>query len=154
MHCIDKYSQHSSIIWPVWLNGWVFVYELSGCGLHSSCSNLRFRFHACFEQGVCWHSGNCRVWIHSEMGKWHDKSILFFKTFSKWYIFNIYWFKKGLKLYIMYRGWWNEYLIIYSKYCSLNSIGDVIYTKLGKKWLRDSCTNSGWKIKVNNKGKF
>ena len=31
MHCTDKYSQHSSIIWPVWLNGWVFVYEVSGC---------------------------------------------------------------------------------------------------------------------------
>ena len=23
-HRTDKYSQHSSIIWPVWLNGWVF----------------------------------------------------------------------------------------------------------------------------------
>ena len=28
----DKYLQHNSIIWPVWLKGWVFVYELSGCG--------------------------------------------------------------------------------------------------------------------------
>ena len=28
MHCTDKYLQHSSIIWPVWLNSWVFVYEL------------------------------------------------------------------------------------------------------------------------------
>ena len=36
----DKYLQHSSIIWPVWLNGWVFIYELSGCGLESSCSHL------------------------------------------------------------------------------------------------------------------
>ena len=36
----DKYSQHSSIIWPVWLNGSVFVYELSGCGFESSCSHL------------------------------------------------------------------------------------------------------------------
>ena len=35
----DKYSQHSSIIWPVWLNGSVFVYELSGCGFESSCSH-------------------------------------------------------------------------------------------------------------------
>ena len=35
MHRTDKYSQHSSIIWPVWLNGWVLVYELSGCGLES-----------------------------------------------------------------------------------------------------------------------
>ena len=41
MHRTDKYSQHSSIIWPVWLNGCVFVYELSGCGFESSCSHLK-----------------------------------------------------------------------------------------------------------------
>ena len=34
-------SQHSSIICPVWLNSWVFVYELSGCRFPSSCSSLR-----------------------------------------------------------------------------------------------------------------
>ena len=28
MHCTGKNSQHSSIVWPAWLNGWVFVYEL------------------------------------------------------------------------------------------------------------------------------
>ena len=28
MNCTDKYSQHSSIIWPVWVNGSVFIYEL------------------------------------------------------------------------------------------------------------------------------
>ena len=39
----DKYSQHSSIIWPVWLNGWVFVYELSGCGFESRCSHLKLQ---------------------------------------------------------------------------------------------------------------
>ena len=49
MHRTDKYSQHSSIIWPVWLKGWVFIYELSGCGFESSCSDLNFRFRACFE---------------------------------------------------------------------------------------------------------
>ena len=27
MHRTDKYSQLKSVIWPVWLNGWVFVYE-------------------------------------------------------------------------------------------------------------------------------
>ena len=75
MHHTDKYSQHSSITWSVWLNGWVFVYELSGCGFESSCSHLNFRFCACFEQGVPWHSGNCRVWIHSETRTWHDKNI-------------------------------------------------------------------------------
>ena len=36
MHRTDKYSQHSSIIRPVWPNGRVFVYELSGCGFESS----------------------------------------------------------------------------------------------------------------------
>ena len=25
---------------PAWLNGWVFAYELSGCGFESSCSYL------------------------------------------------------------------------------------------------------------------
>ena len=75
MHRTDKYSQHSSIIWPVWLNGWVFVYELSGSGFESRCSHLTFRYGACFEQGVPWHSGNCRVWIHSQTRTWHDKKI-------------------------------------------------------------------------------
>ena len=36
----DKYSQHSSIIWPVWLNGWVIVYEVSDCGFESRSSHL------------------------------------------------------------------------------------------------------------------
>ena len=40
MHCTDTYSQHSSIIWPLWPSDWVFVYELSGCGFESSCSHL------------------------------------------------------------------------------------------------------------------
>ena len=71
----DKYSQYSSIIWPVWLNGWVFVCELSGCGLESRCSHLNFRFCASFEQGAPWHSGNYRVWIHAETRRWHDNNI-------------------------------------------------------------------------------
>ena len=29
MRRTDKYSQHSPLIWPVWLNGWVIVYELT-----------------------------------------------------------------------------------------------------------------------------
>ena len=32
---------HNHLVWPVWLNGWVFVYELSGCGFESSCSHLK-----------------------------------------------------------------------------------------------------------------
>ena len=40
MHRIDNSSQHSSIIWPVGLNGWVFVYERNGCGFQSCCCHL------------------------------------------------------------------------------------------------------------------
>ena len=53
----------------------MFVYELSGCEFESSCSHLNFRFCNCFEQGVPSHSGNYRMWIHSEMCTWHDKNI-------------------------------------------------------------------------------
>ena len=52
MHRADKYPKHKSIICPLSLNGWVFVYKLSDCGFQSRCSHLNFRFHACFEQGV------------------------------------------------------------------------------------------------------
>ena len=40
MNRTDKYSQHSPIIWPVWLNGWVFVYELSDCGFEFRWSQM------------------------------------------------------------------------------------------------------------------
>ena len=43
----------------VWLNGWVFVCELSGCGFNSCHLNLRYC--ACFEQKVPWHSSNHRM---------------------------------------------------------------------------------------------
>ena len=41
----------------------------------SRCSHINFRIHACFEQGVPWHSGNYRVWFHSETRTWHGKNI-------------------------------------------------------------------------------
>ena len=72
-------------IWPAWLNGWDFIYELSGSGFESNlvsslsfgycsgdevgfgsrCSHLNFRYCAFFKQRVPWHSGNYRMWIHS-----------------------------------------------------------------------------------------
>ena len=42
---------------PVWLNSYVFVHELSGCGFDSRCGHLNFRYRACFEQEVTRHSG-------------------------------------------------------------------------------------------------
>ena len=54
MHGTNNYLEHSSIIWLVWPNGWVFVYELSGSVFQSSCSHLNFRLRASFVQGVPW----------------------------------------------------------------------------------------------------
>ena len=36
---VPKRTLNYSTTWPVWLNGWVFVYELSGCGFESRCSH-------------------------------------------------------------------------------------------------------------------
>ena len=49
MHRTDKHSQHNSTIWPVWLNGWVFVYKLTGCVLESLCSHYIGQT-LCYEQ--------------------------------------------------------------------------------------------------------
>ena len=48
-------------IYRVWLNGWAFVDELSGCGFKSRCCPFIFRYRACSGQGVHWHSSNYRV---------------------------------------------------------------------------------------------
>ena len=48
-HCIRSLSDcnriqiHNHLVCKlVWLNGWVFIYKLSGCGFKSCCSNLNF----------------------------------------------------------------------------------------------------------------
>ena len=52
-HLLHKWTlNHLAKLRPIWPNGWVFAYELRGCGFESSCSHLDFRFRACFEQGV------------------------------------------------------------------------------------------------------
>ena len=38
--------------WPVWLNGWLFIYKLNGCSFESRCGHLNFRYHVCFVQEV------------------------------------------------------------------------------------------------------
>ena len=99
MQHTNKYSQHSSITWPLWLNGWVFVYELSGCGFKSSCSHLNIRFRACFEQGVPWHTGNYRLYIHSETRTWHDKNIQLSELITFFYSFTLFYFFSLLRIY-------------------------------------------------------
>ena len=70
------------IIYNIWLCETFFnsfpncqMVKCSLCGFKSSCSHLNFRFQACFEEGVPWHSGTYRVWIHSETRTWHDKNM-------------------------------------------------------------------------------
>ena len=85
-----------STIWLNWPNSWVFVYKLSGSGSKSSCSHLNFRFHACFEQGVPWHSGNDRVSTHSEMHLWpYNNDVTTFEVDSM--VWNSKIWKNGLK---------------------------------------------------------
>ena len=43
MHHTDTHSQHKSIIWSVWLNGWVFVYELSGWWVRIAMLSLKLQ---------------------------------------------------------------------------------------------------------------
>ena len=47
--CHVTYAFQSESTISSGLNGWVFVYELSGCGFESRCSHLNFKFRACFE---------------------------------------------------------------------------------------------------------
>ena len=75
MHPTDNYWEHSSIIRLVWLNVWVYVYELSDCGFKFRCIHLKFGFRSCLDQWVSWHSANYRVWIHSETRTWQYKNI-------------------------------------------------------------------------------
>ena len=52
----------------------MFVYELKWFWVRVQLQSFK-DFHVCFEQGVPWHSGNHRVWIHSETPRWHDMNI-------------------------------------------------------------------------------
>ena len=63
--CQNKFSWLQSELDPQPYS-WVLVYELSGYGFKCRCSRLNFRYRTCFEQGVPWHSGDCRVFNHSK----------------------------------------------------------------------------------------
>ena len=58
-------------LWPFWLNGWVFVHKVSGCGFISRCYPLNFSYRAWLEPEVPRHSDNYRVQMHSETCTWH-----------------------------------------------------------------------------------
>ena len=70
MQRTDKYSEHNSIIWPLWRNGSVFVLRTKWFWVRVQLQSLKFQISR-----LPWHSGNYRVWIHSEARTWHDKNI-------------------------------------------------------------------------------
>ena len=88
------------------------VYELSSCGFEFRYSHLNFRFRVCFKQGVPWHSGSYKVWIHSETRTWQDKNIQSVKT---WILQHHY--LSQLKMYfslvLFHRVFYFEYVFTY-----------------------------------------
>ena len=71
----QNYLVCKQTIWPVLLNGWVFVHKVSGCGFVSRCSPLNFSYCTWLKPEVPRHSDNYRVQIHSETCTWHDSNI-------------------------------------------------------------------------------
>ena len=72
MHCPDKNSQHSLIIWPVWLNVWKLVCELSDWGFKYCYCHLRLDVGLALSKEVLDNQARYRVWIHFETSIWHD----------------------------------------------------------------------------------
>ena len=72
-HLVRKLILNHLAKLAIWLSCIVSTY-LYGV-FESRCSHLNFRYRACFKQEVPWHSGNYRVWIHSETNTWHNKNI-------------------------------------------------------------------------------
>ena len=67
MHHTDKCSEESSMIWPIYPNGWAFVYQLSDSRFECSSIHFNFWFRACLEQAVLWQSSitECRITLKS-----------------------------------------------------------------------------------------
>ena len=74
--CTVQISTHNTVQSFRQLSKWLSVHlRTKWLWFRSCCSHLNFRFGACFEQGVPWHSGNYIVWIQSKTRTWHDKNI-------------------------------------------------------------------------------
>ena len=56
-------------------NGWMFVFELSGCGFESRCYHLNFKIAPASSKKFLDIQVNYTVWIHFETCTWHDNNI-------------------------------------------------------------------------------
>ena len=63
-------------LWPVWLNGWVLVYELSDCWLESRCCHLLAHSFTFIMINTMWHQGQnlmrniCNTLLRGEKVFW------------------------------------------------------------------------------------
>ena len=83
MHRTDKYSQHNSFLWPVWLNGWVFVYGLSACGFECRCchySSLLSGGMGLIGHHLVFHG--CRI-LQRNLFIFHQKHLCYLKCFQE-----------------------------------------------------------------------
>ena len=125
MHCRDKYSQHSSIIWPVWLDGWVFVYELSGCGFESYCNHniwkLYFDFNCCeFAVGEIDLPTFLKIKYCQNVRK-KDKFLYHRKKFL-WDLFTKYIRTETAKIFILVAIWQNDKENKLHHFCDFNLV--------------------------------
>ena len=88
-------KKHSTI----WLNGWMFLYELNVCGLKSRCSNLNFKYRFCFEGELPWHSSRYRLYIQSKRVCGMIKTHSSISDLLLWWkdVFNKFFFESFLK---------------------------------------------------------
>ena len=107
---------------------WVLIYKLSGCGLEFRCCHLNFKYRACFEQGVPWHSGNYRVWIHSERVR--DMVRTYSHSSNSFTKLSIFW--EVLYLFLAFRNWLR---IIYKWYNGNSEIKQYLGAWL-RKWIQ------------------
>ena len=67
------------ILYEAWIRISIWISKLREMyvtyGFKSHCSHLNFRYRTWFKKEVPWHSGNCRVWLHSATSTWHNKNI-------------------------------------------------------------------------------
>ena len=75
-------SRNSLLVWPVWLNGLVFVYDLSGCGFESLCCHFNMTLKG-FGSNFCFIMNNVKV-VGKELLKQYVN--IPFKTRSYQYI--------------------------------------------------------------------
>ena len=73
--CVLRFLCFPRLYQSDWAVFWVLI-----CMVHLNLTHLT---HLLQKQGVPWHSGNYRVWIHSETRKWHNNNIQLYQSIQQ-----------------------------------------------------------------------